>query len=80
MAPKFVRHGQVYINLGNVYAECVHFLFSEIRDIVENSFSVNLSLKLFVWQIAGSMHEQFWLGNAFETYDKCVDYLNREAL
>ena len=25
--PKFVRHGQVYINLGIVFAECVHFLF-----------------------------------------------------
>ena len=24
--PKFVRHGQVYINLGNVFAECVHFV------------------------------------------------------
>jgi hypothetical protein len=23
--PKFVRHGQVYINLGNVSAECAHF-------------------------------------------------------
>ena len=31
--PKFVRHaGQVYINLGNVFAECVHFLFSRIRE------------------------------------------------
>jgi hypothetical protein len=25
--PKFVRHGQVYINLGIVFAECVQFLF-----------------------------------------------------
>ena len=30
--PKFVRHGQVYINFGNVFAECVHFLFSRIRE------------------------------------------------
>jgi hypothetical protein len=28
----FVRHGQVYINLGNVFAECVHFLFSRMRE------------------------------------------------
>jgi hypothetical protein len=26
--PKFVGHGQIYINLGNVFAEYVHFLFS----------------------------------------------------
>ena len=24
--PKFFRHGQVYTNLSNVFAECVHFL------------------------------------------------------
>jgi hypothetical protein len=32
--PKFVRHvhGQVYINIGNVFAEFVHFLFSIIRE------------------------------------------------
>jgi hypothetical protein len=36
--PKFVRHGQVYINLGNVFAECVHFLFSRIREYCREFF------------------------------------------
>jgi hypothetical protein len=29
------RNLYVYINLGNACAECVHFLFSRIRDIEE---------------------------------------------
>ena len=29
---QFVLHVQVYINLGIVFAECVHFLFSRIRE------------------------------------------------
>jgi hypothetical protein len=32
MAAEICSHGQVYINLGNVFAECVHFLFSRIRE------------------------------------------------
>jgi hypothetical protein len=52
--PKFVRHGQFYINLGNVFAECVHFLFSRI--------SLNLSLSLCVcvvcWRIKCSLSKQ----------------------
>ena len=36
--PKFVRHGQVYINLGNVFAECVHFLFLRIREYCREFF------------------------------------------
>jgi hypothetical protein len=36
--PKFVRQGQVYINLGIVFAECVHFLFSRIREYCREFF------------------------------------------
>jgi hypothetical protein len=38
----------LYINLGNVFTECVHFLFSRIREYCRDSFSFNLSLRLFV--------------------------------
>jgi hypothetical protein len=59
MAPKFVLYVQVYINLGIVFAECVHFLFSRIREYVENFFSFNLSLSLFVcvlcWRLKCSL-------------------------
>jgi hypothetical protein len=36
--PKFVRHGQAYINLGNVFAEYVHFVFSRIRQYCREFF------------------------------------------
>ena len=59
MAAEIVRHWQVYINLGNVFAECVHFLFSRKGNIVENFFSFNLSLSLFVcvvcWRLKCSL-------------------------
>jgi hypothetical protein len=36
--PKFVPHGQVYINLDIVFAECVRFLFSRIREYCREFF------------------------------------------
>jgi hypothetical protein len=36
--PEFVRHGQVYMNPGVVFAECVHFLFSRIREYCREFF------------------------------------------
>ena len=36
--PKSARHGKVYINLGNVFAECVHFLFSRKREYCREFF------------------------------------------
>jgi hypothetical protein len=60
--PKFVRHGQVYINLGNVFADCVHFVFSRIREYCREFFSFNLSLSLFVcvvcWRLKCSLSKQ----------------------
>ena len=53
------RNLQVYINLGNVFAECVHFLFSRIREYCREFFSFNLSLSLFVcvvcWRLKCSL-------------------------
>jgi hypothetical protein len=44
--PKFVRHGQVvYINLGNVFPECVHFLFSRIREYCREFFFIQFKPK-----------------------------------
>jgi hypothetical protein len=36
--PEFVWHGQVYMNPGVVFAECVHFLFSRIREYCREFF------------------------------------------
>jgi hypothetical protein len=36
--PKFVRHGQVYTNLGTVSAECAHFLFSRMTEYCRDFF------------------------------------------
>jgi hypothetical protein len=35
---RYRRHGQVYINLGIVFAECVHSLFSTIREYCREFF------------------------------------------
>jgi hypothetical protein len=43
--PKYVRHGQVYINLGNVFAECVHFLFSRIGEYCREFFRLKFKPK-----------------------------------
>jgi hypothetical protein len=43
--PKYVRHGQVYINLGNVFAEGVHFLFSRIREYCREFFQLKFKPK-----------------------------------
>ena len=42
---KYVRHGQVYINLGNVFAEGVHFLFSIIREYCREFFQLKFKPK-----------------------------------
>ena len=44
-APKFVRHGQIYINLSNVFAECVHFLISRIRKYCRKFFQLHFKPK-----------------------------------
>jgi hypothetical protein len=49
------------LNLGIVFAECVHFLFSRIREYC-SFFSFNLSLSLFVcvvcWRLNCSLSKQ----------------------
>ena len=54
MAAEIFRHGQIYINLGNVFAECVHYLFY--------FFNFNLSLSLFIcgvcWRLKCSLSKQ----------------------
>jgi hypothetical protein len=43
--PKFVRRGQIYINLSNVFAECVHFLISRIRESCREYFQLQFKPK-----------------------------------
>jgi hypothetical protein len=43
--PKFVRHGHVYIYLGNVFAECVHFLFSRVMEYCREFFLLQFKPK-----------------------------------
>jgi hypothetical protein len=62
MAAEIFWHGQVCINLGNVFAECIHFLFSRIRVYCGEFFNFNLSLSLFVcvvcWRLKCSLSKQ----------------------
>ncbi len=46
MAAEICSAQGVYIHLGNVFAECVHFLFSRIRNIVEKCFRSGLNVSL----------------------------------
>ena len=45
MAAEIFRPGQVCINLGNVFAECIYFLFSRIREYCREFFKLQFKPK-----------------------------------
>ena len=45
MAAEICTARAVYINLGNVFAECVHFLFSRIREYCRELFQLRFKRK-----------------------------------